>query len=117
MGPASQGTANEDGWPIVTRSSGREDLPIGVYMLEENRQSEEHDRAIPDAVRVAVLHRDGFRCVECGWSRADLAPGDPRKMLELHHRQHHKDKGANTAANLVTLCNVHHHEVHRRAQP
>lgn len=104
----------EQGWPIVTKSSGREDLPIGVYVLEEDRQTYEHDRAIPDAVRVAVLERDGFKCVKCGWNRSMLSPDDPRKMLELHHKQHHKDKGANTVENLVTLCNVHHDEQHRK---
>jgi hypothetical protein len=104
----------EQGWPIVTKSSGREDLPIGVYVLEKDRQTYEHDRAIPDAVRVAVLERDGFKCVECGWHRGMLSPDDPRKMLELHHRQHHKDKGANTVENLVTLCNVHHDVIHQK---
>lgn len=103
----------EQGWPVVTKSSGREDLPIGVYVLEEDRQTYEHDRAIPDGVRVEVLERDGFKCVQCGWSRAMLSPDDPRKMLELHHKQHHKDKGENTVDNLVTLCNVHHDERHR----
>lgn len=103
----------EHGWPIVTRNSGREDLAIGVYLLEEDRQTYEHDRVIPDLVRVAVLQRDGFKCVECGWSRADLSPSDPRKGLELHHVTHHKDKGANSVENLTTLCNVHHDAKHR----
>ena len=104
----------EEGWPIVTKNSGRDDLPVGVYVLEEDRQTYEHDRAIPDPVRVAVLQRDGFKCVECGWNRAMLSPDDPRKMLELHHKRHHKDKGENTVDNLITLCNVDHDEIHRR---
>lgn len=103
----------EEGWPIVTKNSGREDLAVGVYVLEEDRQTYPHDRKIPDLVRVAVLQRDGFKCIECGWNRAMLSPDDPRKMLELHHKQHHKDKGENTVDNLVTLCNVHHDERHR----
>ncbi len=103
----------EQGWPIVTKNSGRDDLAIGVYVLEEDRQAYEHDRSIPDPVRVAVLNRDGSKCVECGWNRSILSPDDPRKMLELHHRQHHKDKGGNTVENLVTLCNVCHDERHR----
>jgi hypothetical protein len=106
----------EQGWPIVTKNSGREDLAIGVYVLEEDRQTYEHDRAIPDPVRVAVLQRDGFKCVVCGWNRAMLSPDDPRKMLELHHKQHHKDKGENTVENLETVCNVHHDEIHRKTQ-
>lgn len=104
----------EQGWPIVTKNSGRDDLAVGVYVLEEDRQAYEHDRSIPDPVRVEVLHRDAFKCTKCGWHRGMLSPEDPRKMLELHHRQHHKDQGGNTADNLVTLCNVHHDEQHRR---
>lgn len=106
----------EHGWPIVTKSSGREDLAVGVYVLEKDRQAEVHDRLIPDPIRLAVLARDGFKCAErgCGWHRGMLSPDDPRKMLELHHRQHHKDKGENTVDNLVTLCNVHHDEQHRK---
>jgi hypothetical protein len=103
----------EQGWPIVTKNSGREDLAIGVYVLEEDRQTYEHDRRIPDPVRVAVLQRDGHKCVKCGWNRSMLSPDDPRKMLELHHVKHHKDKGENTVENLITLCNVHHDEEHR----
>lgn len=105
----------EQGWPIVTKNSGRDDLAVGVYVLEEDRQAYEHDRKIPDAVRVAVLQRDGFKCVRCGWNRSMLLPEDPRKMLELHHIRYHKDQGDNVADNLLTLCNVHHDEEHRHA--
>ena len=104
----------EEGWPISTKNTGRADLPVGVYVLEEDRQAYEHDRAIPDAVRVQVLTRDNFSCVECGWNRSMLSPDDPRKMLELHHVKHHKDGGMNTADNLITLCNVCHDGKHRR---
>jgi len=103
----------EAGWPIVTRNSGRADLAVGVYVLEEDRQAEEHDRHIPDPVRVAVLQRDNFSCVQCGWNRSMFSHDDPRKFLELHHKTHHKDKGENTVENLETLCNVHHDEMHR----
>lgn len=104
----------EAGWPIVTKNSGRDELPIGVYVLEEDRQAEEHDRHIPDPVRVEVLQRDNFSCVQCGWNRSMLSQGDPRKFLELHHKIEHVKGGANTAQNLETLCNVHHDDVHRR---
>ena len=104
----------EQGWPIVTKNSGRTDLAIGVYVLEEDRQAYAHDRVIPDTVRVEVLERDGHQCVRCGWSRAMLSRDDPRRMLELHHVRHHIDKGENIAENLITLCNVHHDEEHRQ---
>lgn len=103
----------EDGWPIVTKNTGREDLPVGVYVLEEDKQAYEHDRKIPDDVRVAVLERDHFQCVRCHWDRSMLSKDDPRKMLELHHKKHHKDGGDNTKENLETLCNVCHDKEHR----
>lgn len=104
----------EFGWPVATRSSGRPDLSVGVYLLEADRQSEPHDRNIPDPVRVAVLRRDGFSCRCCGWSPADRQSGDPRSLLELHHIKHHGEGGTNSPENLLTLCNVHHDDVHRQ---
>jgi len=103
----------EQGWPIVTKNSGRDDLAIGVYVLEEDKQAYEHDRAIPDTVRISVLKRDRFKCAECGWSRKDICKEDPRKNLELHHIKAHKDGGENSVSNLITLCNVCHDNKHR----
>jgi hypothetical protein len=103
----------EYGWPVKTKNSGRPDLAVGVYVLEDDRQAPQHDRAIPDLVRVAVLQRDQFKCTNCGWHRGLWNHDDPRKMLELHHLKQHKDRGENTVENLVTLCNVCHDEIHR----
>ena len=103
----------EEGWPIFTRMQGRSDLPMGTYVLDEDKQAEAHDRLIPDDVRVKVLTRDGFACTACGWTQAQMQPGDPRKFLELHHLIAHNDKGANTFENLRTLCNVDHDTVHK----
>ncbi len=102
----------QSGWPVVTRQQGRPDLPIGSYLLEEDRQSHEHDRTISDAVRVEVLERDKFACRVCGWKREQANKDDPRRLLELHHVQEHVKGGKNDAENLLTLCNVHHDEVH-----
>lgn len=103
----------EQGWPISTKKTGRPDLPIGVYVLESVEQLQPHDRAISDSVRVAVLKRDEFKCTRCGWNYADAKPDDPRKRLELHHDKPHSLGGANTADNLITLCNVCHVQAHR----
>ena len=103
----------EQGWPIVTRNTGRPDLAIGVYMLEQDRQSPAHDRNIPDPVRRAVLVRDGYACQQCGWTHNQWNPSDPRH-LELHHRDYHSTGGANTEENLVTVCTVCHDDIHRK---
>lgn len=103
----------EWGWPVVTRNSGRPDLPVGVYILEADRQSEPHDRNIPDSVRIAILERDGFKCQCCDWEPTSRKQGDPRTLLELHHIKHHAKGGSNDKDNLASLCNVHHDDVHR----
>lgn len=103
----------EEGWPIKTCNSGRPDLSVGVYVLEEDKQAQVHDRKIDDSTRVAVLTRDKFCCRKCGWSYSVRQNGDPRQLLELHHLDYHADKGANTLSNLITICNVDHDEIHR----
>lgn len=103
----------EEGWPIATKTTGRPDLPVGVYVLPIDRQEQMHDRNIPDAVRGRVLRRDRFACQECGWTQEQWHPADPR-FLELHHLRHHVDRGENVEANLVTLCNVCHDMRHSR---
>jgi hypothetical protein len=103
----------EFGWPVVTKTTGNPDLPVGVYLLHADRQSPEHDRDIPDKVRRKVLRRDGYTCKECGWSHEEWNPSDPRH-LELHHIKHHVHGGKNEEENLSTLCTVCHDGVHRK---
>lgn len=103
----------EHGWPIATKTTGRPDLGVGVYVLQADRQSPEHDRSIPDDVRREVLRRDRYKCRMCGWSHEEWNPSDPRH-LELHHVEHHVKGGANVKENLMTLCTVCHDKVHRR---
>ena len=102
----------EEGWPISTKSSGRPDLAVGVYLLEQDRQTPKHDRVIPDPVRREVLRRDGYKCQKCGWNQDLWDRSDPRH-LEIHHVERHADGGASTADNLITYCNVCHDDVHR----
>ncbi|MCF6199162.1 MAG: HNH endonuclease [Hyphomicrobiaceae bacterium] len=103
----------EYGWPVVTQSNGRPDLPVGVYVLEEDKQSPPHDRKIKDAVRRSVLMRDKYTCQECGWNQDLWNPSDARH-LEAHHQTHHAKGGSNEEDNLITYCNICHDEVHRR---
>ena len=102
----------ELGWPVATKTTGRPDLDVGVYVLQADRQSPEHDRTIPDDVRRAVMRRDNYRCTKCGWSHAGWNPSDPRH-LEIHHVRHHAKGGANDEGNLLTLCTVCHDAIHR----
>ncbi len=102
----------EFGWPIVTRNSGRPDLDVGVYLLEADRQSPEHDRQIKDVVKREVLRRDEYKCTKCNWSHEEWNRSDPRH-LELHHAKPHAEGGENTEENLITLCTVCHDDVHR----
>jgi len=104
----------EFGWPIVTKNTSRPDLEVGVYLLEADRQSPEHDRNIPDAVKREVLRRDGYECKKCGWSHKEWNRSDPRH-LELHHIQPHAKGGENTAGNLLTVCTVCHDTIHRNS--
>ncbi|HNQ34454.1 MAG TPA: HNH endonuclease [bacterium] len=102
----------EFGWPIVTKTTGRPDLDIGVYVLQADRQSPEHDRTIPDDVRRHVMRRDGYKCTKCAWSHAEWNPSDPRH-LEIHHVKHHAKGGDNEEQNLTTLCIACHDAIHR----
>lgn len=103
----------EQGWPIVTCNTGRPDLAIGVYILERDRQSPEHDRSIPDLLRGKVFVRDKYACTKCEWTHKQWNSSDPRH-LELHHIKHHAKGGENTEENLITACTVCHDDIHRR---
>lgn len=102
----------EFGWPIVTRNTGRPDLPVGVYLLQADRQSYKHDRSIPDVIRRKVLRRDGYKCLNCGWSHEEWNPSDPRH-LELHHKKYHSEGGKNIEENLVAICTTCHGSLHK----
>lgn len=101
----------EQGWPITTKTTGRPDLPVGVYVLSSGRQAPTHDRSIPDGVRKTVLKRDDYTCQKCGWNHDKWNPSDPRH-LEAHHTKQHVHGGLNTEDNLATLCNICHDRVH-----
>lgn len=105
----------EEGWPIVTKSTGDPSLPVGVYVLAKDQQAPPHDRHIPVLVRRAVMRRDGYSCRwrGCAWPTGHDVAHDHR-FLEVHHIAQHVHGGSNDDPdNLVTLCNLHHDEAHR----
>jgi hypothetical protein len=102
----------EEGYAVATRFTGRPDLKGGEYVLQSvDRVAEPHDRHIPHEVQVAVYARDRNACRVCRW-----APGpgtvDHARYLELHHVVEHKNRGPNTAENLIVLCSRCHDELH-----
>jgi DNA mismatch endonuclease Vsr len=101
----------ECGWLIMTHSNGRPDLPVGLYVLENETRAPEHDRKIPDNVRRNVLVRDKYACNDCGWTQEKWTVSDARH-LEAHHLQAHAAGGSNNESNLVTLCNICHDKRH-----
>lgn len=105
----------EAGWRIMTRKTGRPDLKPTEYVLADPEPMEEHDRHIPHETTIGVFQRDAGRCqkADCSWHPRDRVAGDPRQYIEIHHIDWHSEGGANTGDNLITLCNVHHKELHR----
>jgi hypothetical protein len=104
----------EGGWPVATHFTGRPDLHSGEYVLEsQERIAEPHDRNIPHDVQKTVYARDRNTCRLCGWNRERWTAADPR-ILELHHLQHHRDRGPNEPHNLIVLCSRCHDDVHAR---
>lgn len=103
----------EDGWPVVTRTSGDPSLPVGVYVLMRDEQAPAHDRHIPEIVRREVMRRDNWSCRwrGCGWPHG--FPASDQRYLEAHHIDYHHKGGDNSVENLITLCNLHHDETHR----
>jgi hypothetical protein len=102
----------EEGYAISTMFTGRPDLRMGEYVLENaERIAEPHDRKIPFDVQKAVYERDDNRCKNCGWDRSQWRREDPR-ILELHHLEEHAEGGPNVKENLVCLCSRCHDELH-----
>jgi hypothetical protein len=105
----------EQGWPVVTKSTGDPSLPVGVYLLVNETRAPAHDRNIPPGVRGEVMRRDNYSCRwnGCGWPIGFNVQFDHR-FLEVHHIEQHVHGGSNIdPENLITLCNVHHDEVHK----
>ncbi|UWZ79182.1 HNH endonuclease [Geoalkalibacter halelectricus] len=103
----------EEGWPVLTKTTGMPELPIGIYVLVSDRQSPKEDRAVKDALRREVFVRDGYECRDCKWTPHQWNRSDPRN-LEAHHEKPHAEGGATKKENLITLCNICHDDRHRK---
>lgn len=102
----------EEGYAISTMFTGRPDLKMGEYVLEnKERIAQPHDRKIPFDVQKAVYERDENRCRNCGWDRSHWRKDDPR-ILELHHLENHVEGGPNVVENLICLCSRCHDDLH-----
>ena len=109
----------EEGYAIATSFTGRPDLKMGEYVLENaERIAEPHDRKIPFDVQKEVYEKANNTCQLCGWNREKWTRDDPR-ILELHHVEEHVEGGPNIPENLVVLCGRCHDEVNagRRELP
>lgn len=105
----------EDGWPVLTKTTGMPELPVGIYVFASARQSPKEDRAVKDALRRQVFVRDQYRCRDCSWHPKQWNRSDPRN-LEAHHEIPHSKGGKTTKENLTTLCNVCHDVRHRNGR-
>src|SRR5690606_29767107 len=96
------------------RFSGDPTLPVGIYVLAEDRPAPAHDRHIKELTRREGMQRDNWSCrwKGCNWPHGFDQQIDHR-FLEAHHIEHHGTGGSNETDNLITLCNLHHDEVHR----
>lgn len=100
--------ADELGEPIPAEVARRLACDCSTRTLVEGRHGEVLDvgrttRAIPRAIRRALLARDGG----CTF------PGcDNRRWVDAHHIIHWADGGPTVLSNLVLLCRRHHTAVH-----
>lgn len=113
VGRRTRELRTEYGYRVATRFTGRPDLAGDLYVLETAEQLPQHDRHIPDVIYDEVLKRDNYRCRKCGWFVQYRRREERRQFLEVHHVEHHRAGGSNNLENLITMCNVHHDEVHR----
>jgi hypothetical protein len=66
-----------------------------------------HRRTIPPALRRAIIHRDGNRCVIDGCDSRNRL----RNRLQVHHVMPWSQGGPTDPSNLITVCWYHHHIV------
>lgn len=65
-------------------------------------------RTIPKKVREACFERDNYKCQ---WGNCDLSKKNGDR-LNLHHIRPEQFGGQETPENLITLCDIHHKNMH-----
>ena len=80
-----------------------EDVKIDIRALTDGykpyRWQYQKSNRLDNNLRLAAIHRDGCKCMECGKTKTHL---------EVHHITPRKAGGANTISNLITLCSKCH---------
>lgn len=71
---------------------------IGLFWDVDLPRGRVCSRRIPSDIRRKVLHRDNFKCLECGKSRADGVELTMDHVIPFSHG------GETSMGNLVTLC-------------
>jgi ATP-dependent DNA helicase RecQ len=66
-------------------------------------------RKIPNNLRKLCYERDNYRCQSSSGCEASLLNGD---TLNLHHILPEQFGGQETPDNLITLCDIHHKQMH-----
>ena len=89
---AARRVACDAGVVVLLHEAGGEVLDVG-----------RRTRAIPSALRRALLSRDGNQC---------QFPGCESHHCDAHHVEHWADGGETRLTNLVSLCRFHHRAVH-----
>lgn len=76
-----------------------EDVKIDIRALTDGykpyRWQYQKSNRLDNNLRLAAIHRDGCKCVECG---------EEKTRFEVHHITPREAGGADTISNLITLC-------------
>lgn len=116
-GPPAPGADLDAGQAVIEQAGGlhlgreaarRVACDAGVVVLLQDADGEVLDvgrrtRAIPSALRRALLSRDRSQC---------QFPGCESHHCDAHHVEHWADGGETRLTNLVSLCRFHHRAVH-----
>lgn len=89
-----------------------EDVKIDIRALTDGykpyRWQYQRSNRLDNNLRLAAIHRDGCKCMECGKTKT---------RFEVHHITPREAGGADTISNLITLCpNCHARTFGRESQ-